>query len=65
MEYIILNSHIICLSEIRNAYKYLGDIYIDFKRGNTETLRIKYKTFRECDEGFNLLTEALGFTRVD
>ena len=65
MEYIVLNSHIICLSEIRDAYKFLGDIYINFKHGNTEPLQIVYKTFNECDKDFNLLMEALGFTRVD
>ena len=33
MNYIVLNSHIVCLNEIRNAYKYFDSIYIDFKNG--------------------------------
>ena len=59
MDYIVLNSHIVCLSEIRDAYKYFDSIYIDFKNGDVKTLIIKYTDISERNEGFDLLMEAL------
>ena len=59
MNYIVLNSHIVCLNEIRNAYKYFDSIYIDFKNGDTKTLIVKYGILSERDKDFALLMEAL------
>ena len=59
MDYIVLNSHIVSLSEIRDAYKYFDSIYIDFKNGDTKTLIIKYTDISNRNEDFDLLIKFL------
>ena len=52
LKYVVLNGCIVCVNDIRNAYKSLGDIFIDFKCGTPETLRIAYFDFDERDNDF-------------
>ena len=59
MKYIALNGYIVCVNEIRNAYVKLGDIYIDFKCGIPETLKIPYVDLGEGKKDFLELCEAL------
>ena len=59
MKYIALNGYIVCVNEIRNAYVKLGDIYIDFKCGTPETLKISYVDLGEGKKDFLELCEAL------
>ena len=59
MKYVMLNSHIVCVNDIRNTYMSLGDIYIDFKNGNQETLKIYYSDVGSCKENFLELCKAL------
>lgn len=59
MKYIVLNGNVVCINEIRNAYTKLGDIYIDFKCGTTETLKIPYYNLEERNKDFLELCEAL------
>ena len=58
-KYVVLNGCIVCVNEIRNAYKKLGDIYIDFKCGTPETLKIDYFDFEEGEKDFLELCKAL------
>lgn len=59
MKYIMLNSHVVCVNDIRNTYTSMGNIYIDFKNGNQETLRIYYSDFDACREDFLELCKTL------
>ena len=59
MKYIVLNGYVVCINEIRNAYMKLGDIYIDFKCGTTETLKIPYFDFEDNGKDFLELCKAL------
>ena len=59
MKYIMLNNTIVCVNDIRNVYKKLGDIYIDFKCGTPETLKIPYFHWEESDKDFLELCKAL------
>jgi hypothetical protein len=59
MKYVVLNGYVVCVNEIRDAYIKLGDIYIDFKSGTTETLKIPYYNLKERNQDFLELCEAL------
>lgn len=59
MKYVVLNGYIVCVNEVRNAYMKLGDIFIDFKCGTPETLRIAYFDFEERGKDFLELCKAL------
>ena len=59
LKYIALNGCVVCVNEIRNVYKRLGDIYIDFKCGTPETLQIIYFNVEERDQDFLELCKAL------
>ena len=59
LKYIILNEHVVCVNEVRNAYTRLGDIYIDFKCGIPETLKISYVDLGEGKKDFLELCKAL------
>ena len=59
MKYITLNRHVVCVNEIRNAYKSFGDIYIDFKCGTPETLKIAYFSLDVRDKDYCELCKAL------
>ena len=59
MKYIMLNDTVVCVNDIRNAYKELGDIYIDFKCGTPETLKIPYSDWGERNKDFFDLVFAL------
>ena len=59
LKYIMLNGDIVCVNEIRNAYKSFGDIFIDFKCGTPETLRITYFDFDRREKDFLELCKAL------
>ena len=59
MKYIALNGHVVCVNDIRNAYKKLGDIYIDFKCGTPQTLKIVYFDYEEGENDFFELCKAL------
>ena len=55
----MLNNTIVCVNDIRNVYKKLGDIYIDFKCGTPETLKIPYFDWEERNKDFLDLAIAL------
>ena len=59
LKYIALNGYVVCVNDIRNAYKQLGDIYIDFKCGAPETLKIHYFDYEEGVKDFLELCKAL------
>lgn len=59
LKYVALNGCVVCVNEIRNAYKRLGDIYIDFKCGTPETLKIGYFDFEESEKDFLELCKSL------
>ena len=59
MKYVALNGYVVCVNEIRNAYKSLGNIYIDFKCGTPETLKITYFDYEEMEKDFLELCKAL------
>ena len=59
LKYVVLNGHVVCANEIRNAYKALGDIYINFKCGTLETLEITYFDPEEGERDFLELCKAL------
>ncbi len=59
MKYVVLNGYVVCVNEVRNAYMKLGDIYIDFKCGTSETLKIVYFDFEEGKKDFLELCKAL------
>ena len=59
MKYAVLNGYVVCVNEVRNAYMKLGDIYIDFKCGTPETLKIVYFDFEESKKDFLELCKAL------
>ena len=59
LKYAVLNGCVVCVNEIRNAYKKLGDIYIDFKCGTPETLKISYFDFEEGERDFLELCKIL------
>ena len=59
LKYIILNGDIVCVNEIRNAYKSLASIFIDFKCGTLETLKITYLDSDERDKDFFELCKTL------
>ena len=59
MKYVVLNGYVVCVNEVRDAYTQLGDIYIDFKCGTPETLKIPYYNLKERNKDFLELCEAL------
>ena len=59
MKYVMLNNTVVCVNDIRNVYKKLGDIYIDFKCGTPETLKIPYFDWEESNTDFPNLAIAL------
>ena len=59
MKYVMLNNTIVCVNDIRNVYRQLGDIYIDFKCGTPETLKIPYFDWEESNKDFLDLAIAL------
>lgn len=59
MKYLVLNEHVVCVNEVRNAYTRLGDIYIDFKCGTPETVIIHYFNLKSRDKDFLELCKAL------
>lgn len=59
LKYIVLNGYVVCVNEIRNVYKRFGDIYIDFKCGAPETLKISYSDFKEGAKDFLELCKVL------
>lgn len=59
MKYVVLNGYVVCVNEVRDAYTQLGDIYIDFKCGTPETLKIPYYNLKVRNQDFLELCEAL------
>ena len=59
MKYIMLNDTVVCVNDIRNVSRRLGDIYIDFKCGTPETLKIVYTDFDKSKEDFLYLCRSL------
>lgn len=59
MKYMMLNNTVVCVNDIRNVYKKLGDIYIDFKCGTPATLKIPYFDWEESNKDFFDLAIAL------
>ena len=59
LKYVVLNGCIVCVNDIRNAYKSYGDIFIDFKCGAPETLRVTYFDFDEREKDFLELCQVL------
>ena len=59
MKYVMLNNTVVCVNDIRNVYRQLGDIYIDFKCGTPETLKIPYFDWEESNKDFFDLAIAL------
>ena len=59
LRYVVLNGCIVCVNDIRNAYKSCGDIFIDFKCGTPETLRVTYFDFDEREKDFLELCQVL------
>lgn len=59
MKYVMLNNTVVCVNDIRNVYRKLGDIYIDFKCGTPETLKIPYFDWEESNKDFFDLAIAL------
>lgn len=59
MKYIMLNSTVVCVNDIRDVSRHLGDIYINFKNGPQETLKIVYWDCEESENDFLELCKAL------
>lgn len=59
LRYVVLHGCVICVNEIRNAHKRLGDIHIDFKCGTPETFKIAYFDSEERDQDFLELCKVL------
>lgn len=55
----MLNNTVVCVNDIRNVYKKLGDIYIDFKCDTPETLKIPYFDWEESGKDFLELCKSL------
>ena len=55
----MLNSTVVCVNDIRDASRRLGDIYINFKNGPQETLKIVYWDYEESGKDFLELCKAL------
>ena len=59
MKYVMLNSTVVCVNDIRDVSLHLGDIYINFKNGPRETLKIVYWDCEERKKDFLELCKAL------
>ena len=59
MKYIMLNSTVVCVNDIRDVSRRLGDIYINFKNGPRETLKIGYWDCEESGKDFLELCKML------
>ena len=59
MKYAMLNDTVVCVNDIRNVSRKLGDIYIDFKCGTPETLKIVYWDYEESGKDFLELCKSL------
>ena len=59
LKYVVLNGYIVCVNEIRDAYKSCGDILINFKCGTPETLKVVYFDLEERNKDCFELCKAL------
>ena len=59
MKYVMLNSTVVCVNDIRDVSRRLGDIYINFKNGPRETLKIVYWDCEESGKDFLELCKTL------